>query len=153
MSSEKEYMAADLRGPLNTWVSTATSMMATGASPPGGAALTVRDQPLPACQIVALVVASGVSQQFDLQATGFFGSTAYLGRFIRAVPESCGDTWYAWASATGTSIDKNATGGATGVAAFIPSKTYSDELPAGRYLLLQPTNAGVFRLWITNRVL
>lgn len=143
--SEKEYLAADLRGPLNTWISTATGLVPTGTIP------IPRNKPLPACDIVALVVPSGVSKQFDLQATGFFGGAHYHTRFIRMIPESSGDIYYAWAVATGTTIDKNATGGATGVCAFLPSKTYTDELPAGRFLVIQPSTSGVVRLWITNR--
>jgi hypothetical protein len=145
MSSEKEYMAADLRGPLNTWFSTATGV-ATGAT------AMPREQPLPACQIVALVVASGISTQFDLSQSGYFGSNHYQEKFVRMISESAGDMYYAWAQVTGTSITGAATAGQTGVAAFLPSRTYTDELPAGRFLTLQGTSSGVFRIWITNRI-
>lgn len=74
--SEKQYMAADLRGPLNTWTSTDPGAVPSGVFPP-------RDRPLPSCQIVALLVASGVSQQFDLTATGMFGDDLYQQKFLR----------------------------------------------------------------------
>lgn len=141
----KSYMAADLRGPLNVCYSTATSI-STGINQPGA-----RDEPMPAVQIVALLVASGVSQQFDLQATGFFGSAKYQERFVRMISETAGAFHYAWAQATGASIDRTATGGGTGVAAWWPSATPTDELPAGRWLNIQPASSGIIRLWITNR--
>jgi hypothetical protein len=159
--SEKQYMAADLRGPLNVWQSSATAIATAmfGCPSPSGIAVVPRQEP----QILAVNVASGVSQQIDLSPSGgfgpsggstgsWFGSSLYQEKFVRMIPESCGDTWYAWAAATGTQIDKNATGGATGVCAFLPSKVSTDELPAGRYLNLQPANSGIFRIWITNRM-
>lgn len=140
MSSHKEYLSADLRGPHLTWRSTAT-----------GAATGVRNNPLPGCEIVALSLsASGVSQQFDLQATGFFGTEKYLDRFVRIISESAGNIWYGWSSATGLLVDKNATGGGTGVSGFLASGDKSDELPAGRYIVIQPTAVGIVRIWITN---
>lgn len=140
MSSHKEYLAADLRGPHLTWRSTGT-----------GAASGVRAEPLPGCEIVALnLTASGVFQQFDLQATGFFGTDKYMNRFVRIVSESAGNIWYGWANATGLIVDKNATGGGTGVAGFLASGDTSDELPAGRYIVIQPTGVGIVRVWITN---
>jgi len=143
--SEIEYQAADLRGPVNTWVSTASGMGApTGPN-------QVRTRALPSCEIVALLCASGVSQQFDLQATGFFGDAMYSGKFVRMIGESTGDAHYAWATSTGCAIDRTATGGATGVAAFLASRTATDELPGGRFLLVQPSTTGIFRVWITNR--
>jgi len=142
--NEKLYMAADLRGPRNTWESTATSV-ATGPNQ------VVRKEPLPHCEIVALVVTTGTSQQFDLQATGFFGDAYYQQTFVRMISESAGDIWYAWHRTTGSTISNVATGGATGVCAFLPSKTYTDELAAGRYLSIQTILNGVVRLWITNR--
>jgi len=143
--SEKEYAAADLRGPVNTWVSTATGMVPSGTNQPP------RANPLPNCEIVALLCSSGVSQQFDLQATGFFGGSQYQGKFVRMISESAGAVHYAWATSTGCSIDRTATGGATGVSAWLSSGTPTDELPGGRYLLIQPASTGVFRVWITNR--
>lgn len=142
MSTEKQYQAADLRGPVNVWISTATSV-ATGQIQP-------RQNP-PICEIVALLVASGVSQQFDLTQTGMFGSTNFTSRFVRLISETAGNIHYAWQTQTGVTIDRNATGGGTGVAAFLPSLTYSDELPGGQYLAIQPATGGIVRLWITNR--
>jgi hypothetical protein len=142
--SEKIYMAADLRGPRNVWESTATNI-ATGPDQ------VIKKYQAPHAEIVALVVTTGASQQFDLQATGFFGDATYQQRFVRIISESAGDIWYAWHRSTGTTLNFNATGGATGVAAFLPSKTYTDELPGGRYLSIQSILVGVVRLWITNR--
>lgn len=158
MSSEKQYMAADLRGPLTVHASTATGMVPSGMPPPA----KMRNVPSGyAAQIVALLVASGISQCFDL-ATGMgtsggtgcggFGWDGYTQRFVRMVPESCGDTWYAWSQGTGTIVDRTATGGGTGVCAFIPGRAYTDELPAGRFLSIQASTAGIFRIWVTNRV-
>lgn len=133
-------MAADLRGPSLTWRSTAT-----------GSASGARNNPLPGCEIVALSLsASGVSQQFDLSASGMFGNDAYVDRFVRIISESAGNIWYGWARATGLLVDKNATGGGTGVAGFLASGDKSDELPAGRYIVIQPTAVGIVRIWITN---
>lgn len=141
MSSHKEYLAADLRGPLLTWRSTAT-----------GAATGVRAETPPGCEIVALnLTASGVAQQFGpLGATGLFGNDKYLQRFVRIISESAGNIWYGWANSTGLLVDKNATGGGTGVAAFLASGDKSDELPAGQYIVIQPTSVGLVRIWITN---
>ncbi len=141
----KLEMSADLRGPLNTWVSTATTMV------PSGQSLPPRDKPVPGCQIVALLVAAGVSQQFDLTQTGLFGDSMYQAKFVRMISESAGNFHYAWSIQTGTAIDRTATGGATGVAAFWPSLTPLDELPAGQFLNIQAASAGIIRLWITNR--
>lgn len=143
--SDKQYLAADLRGPVNTWVSTATGMGApTGPN-------QVRARPLPSCEIVALLCSSGVSQQFDLQATGFFGDELYKEKFVRMIGETTGDVHYAWTTSTGCTIDRTATGGATGVSAYLVSKTATDELPGGRFLVVQPATTGILRVWITNR--
>lgn len=137
MSSQKEYMAADLRGPLDVWVPTGR---------------TGQFGPIPHCQVVALnLTASGVAQQFDLSASGFFGALNYTERFVRMIPESTGHIWYLWSVATGSKVDNTKTGGQTGVAAFLPSLTYTDELPAGQFLVIQPQGTGIVRLWITNR--
>lgn len=135
MSAEKQYMAADLRGPLDVWVP-------TGAHKP----------PPPQCEIVALVVASGVAQQFDLSAPGFFGGPKFERKFVRMISETAGNCYYFWSAATGSVLNSAATGGGTGVCAFLPSQVYTDELPAGQYLLIQPQNAGVVRVWVTNRM-
>lgn len=142
--NEKLYMAADLRGPRSVWDSTSTNV-ATGAG------LIPHKYAPPHAEIVSLVITTGVSQQFDLQATGFFGDALYQQTFVRMISESAGDIWYAWHRTTGVKVDFTATGGATGVGAFLPSKTYTDELPAGRYLSVQSILNGVVRLWITNR--
>lgn len=141
MSSEKELKAADLRGPLLTWRSTAT-----------GASTGVRAETLPGCEIIALnLTASGVSQQFGpLGASGLFGNDKYLSRFVRMISESAGNIWYGWANSTGLLVDKNATGGGTGVSAFLASGDKTDELPAGQYIVIQPTTPGIVRVWITN---
>lgn len=134
MSAEKVYMAADLRGPLDVW-------HPTGAERPAP----------PECEIVSLAVASGVAQQFDMQASGFFGGTRFLKKFVRMTSETAGNAYYFWSAATGSVLNSSATGGGTGVCAILYSQTYTDELPAGRYLVVQPQNAGVIRVWITNR--
>lgn len=133
MSSEKQYMAADLRGPQNVWIPTG------------------RPIPNPECEIVALnLTASGVSQVFDMNGTGAFGGSRWQKKFLRMIPESTGHIWYMWSSATGT-VDNSKTGGQSGVAALLPSLTYTDELPAGRYLIIQPQGTGIVRVWVTNR--
>jgi hypothetical protein len=134
MSSDKEYMAADLRGPYT--VNTPTGPH--GFRPP-----------LTAICVCSLG-ASGVAQQFDLQATGMFGGDHYRGRFVRMISETAGDLWYAWAGVTGAIVDHTVAGGGTGACAYLPALTPTDELPSGQFLVIQARGQGVVRIWLTS---
>ena len=164
----KEYLAADLRGPLNTWIATNPSGLTpsgwTQYHPSGFGANDPRYQAQPSGntkvistlgrQICVLSVSSGISQQIDLTASGHFGDDKYLSRFVRIVSETAGNFHYAWFQASGGIIDRTATtpGSGTGACAYVLSTDRIDELPAGRYFVVQPAATGIIRIWITNHV-
>lgn len=173
--TQKEYLAADLRGPLNVWVSSGPSgMNSSGWTPYHPSGFGQNDPIYPAQpsgtggvgggaskvvstlgrQICVLSVASGVSQQIDLMASGNFGDDKYFGKFVRIVSETAGNFHYSWFQASGGVIDRTATlpGSGTGACAYVQSTDRIDEMPAGRYFVVQPQNTGIIRIWITNRV-
>lgn len=180
IQSEKRHQAADLRGPRNVWLSTASGMpsiytgMLSASGPvwgpptgglqtditPYGVALgqsggwaLPSGLPVPESEIVVLNVNSGVSQQFDLQGSGFFGGRTHRNKFVRMVSESAGNIHYAYFQSTGGSIDRTATGGGSGAAAWVASQIPTDEVPAGRFIVIQPQTNGVVRMWITNSII
>ena len=136
MSSEKEYKAADLRGPFNAF-----SAVPFVGQPNGGTK----------AEIVAINIAGTTSTSYDLASSTYFNGDHYQDRFVRIISESAGNFWYYWSSVNGDTVDKTATGQGATVAGYWPSATPLDEMPGGRYLVIQAQQAWLIRVWISNR--
>lgn len=129
-TSNKEYMAADLCGPYGGVASVAT--------PGKGTSITA-------------VAVTAVSSNTDLSDANHFGWSGYQDRFCRIVcDQAC---FYYWSDGAADTVSGAAVDGTNRQTQgdLLPSNYPREELPTGRYLVVQAAAPGTFRVSITNR--
>lgn len=99
--------------------------------------LTSSDKP----EKIAIVVADALTHSYDLESATYFNGQHYQDRICSIVGDGV-KIYYFWAQDAGATVDKTATGSGATVAALIPADTIKDEMPAGRYLIMQLSAAG-----------